>query len=541
MFKRRWFVSAVLVSVGVLAGLVISIKFNIAQPARAQQQKPPMAQVPAQADVGATDSGFEGVFEKVAADVGKAVVSISAEQNAGMGGQRRYRFRSPRNGSNPFGGNGGNPFGGEGDDNGNGNGPNDEFFRRFFDDFFGGMPDREYKRVGLGSGFIIDPEGIILTNQHVIDEADKITVTLPDGREFKAEIKGQDPRSDLAVIKINAKDLPVLRMGDSANVRSGQWVVAVGNPFGFAMQNPEPTITAGVVSALHRSLGRAMSHDKNYNDLIQTDAAINPGNSGGPLVDLKGTVVGINVAIFSTTGGNQGIGFAIPINSAKRILSRLVSGKPIEYGWLGITVQDLTQDLAQYFGLSDKNGILVVNVVQDGPGDKAGLKEGDIIKQVGDIRVNSVKELLTVVGNTEVGKKLPVKLLRDKKEMTLDVTIGTRPVEEEIAGGEGQEQGIPRPGAATIWRGLAVEELDSEAARRFQLESKEGVVVVAVKPGSPADDSELVPGDVIIEINKQKVSNLADYRKVIKTVKGQALVRTSRGYFVLKEPQGGKQ
>lgn len=487
-------------------------------PAFAAQEAVPTAPA-AQA---ATDGGFEGAIERVALNAGKGVVSISAEQNAKMGG-RRYYFRSPDGG--------GSPFGGKGSDN-------DEFFRRFFDDFFGGMPEREYKRVGLGSGFIIDPQGFILTNQHVIDEADRITVTLPDGREFKAEVKGQDPRSDLAVIKIDATDLPAVKIGDSSDLHIGQWVVAIGNPFGFAMQNPEPTVTAGVISALHRSLGRAMSHDKDYNDLIQTDAAINPGNSGGPLVNLRGEVVGINVAIFSTTGGNQGIGFAIPVNSAKRILTRLIAGKPIQYGWLGLTVQDLTQDLARYFGLSEKNGVLVVSVVADGPADKAGIREGDIIVRIGDTRVNSVKELLNVVGVSDIGKKLPVRLLRDKKETVMEVVIGVRPGEEDLA--PGQEEVIPRPGAASIWRGVAVEELDSEAARRFSLETKEGVVVVAVKSGSPADDAGLSAGDVIVEINRQKVSNLAGYQKAVKGLKGDVLVRTTRGYFVVKETSGEK-
>ena len=216
------------------------------------------------------------------------------------------------------------------------------------------MPDRDYKQVGLGSGVIIDSSGYILTNQHVIDQADKIKVTLSDGREFKGEIKGQDARSDLAVIKIVAKDLPAVELGNSEKLRIGEWVVAIGNPFGFALEGAEPTVTVGVISALHRSLGKILSRNRDYTDLLQTDAAINPGNSGGPLVNLKGEVVGINVAIFSTSGGYQGIGFAIPINAAKRIISQLIAGKEVLYGWLGITIQDLTEDMAKYFGLSIK-------------------------------------------------------------------------------------------------------------------------------------------------------------------------------------------
>jgi len=518
MGTKRWLVSAALVTMGIAAGLFIAARFNIVTVSTAQE-----APAAASAVSGGPDAGFEGAIERVSTLVGKGVVSISSEQTAKVGGARRYYFRSPE-------GSGTDQFGGEG-------GPNDEVFKRFFDDFFGGMPEREYKRVGLGSGVIIDPSGIILTNQHVIDQADKITVTLPDGREFKAEIKGQDARSDLAVIKIEAKDLPAVKMGDSASLRIGQWVVAVGNPFGFALQNPEPTVTSGVISALHRSLGRTVSRERSLNDLIQTDAAINPGNSGGPLVNLKGEVVGINVAIFSTTGGSQGIGFAVPVNTIKRILSQLISGKPVQYGWLGVSVQDLTQELAAYFGLSEKSGALVVSVIADGPGAKAGMKDGDIIRQIGDARIANVKELLNIVGSAEVGKRLPVKVLREKKEISLDLTVGNRPSDDEI-GDEGQGSGNLK--APTGWRGMDVGEPGAEGVRRPPADIKNGVMVTAVKPGSPADDAGITPGDVILEINRQKTATLADYRTAIKAAKGDALVRTARGFVILKEASGGK-
>jgi serine protease Do len=360
---------------------------------------------------------MEDAIINVAKAVGPAVVSISTEHTQKLkGGGRRYYFRSPF-GASPFG--------------------EEDPFRKFFDDFFGEMPDREYKQRGLGSGVIIDSRGYILTNQHVIDEADKITVTLSDGRDFKGVIKGQDARSDLAIIQINAHNLPVASLGDSDNLKIGQWVVAIGNPFAFAMQNPEPTVTVGVISALHRSLGRALGRDRDYNDLIQTDAAINPGNSGGPLVNIKGEVAGINVAIFTTSGGYQGIGFAIPINSAKKIIAKLIEGKKVTYGWFGVTVQDLTDELAKYFGPTDKNGALVVSVLENSPAQKAGIKESDIIKQLDNKAINNVRELLNAVGKAEVGRKVKVVVLREKKDMTLEIEVGERPenLEEVSEGG----------------------------------------------------------------------------------------------------------
>ncbi len=449
---------------------------------------------------------MEDAVIDVANTTGKAVVSISTEHTTKVKGGKRFYFNYPFGGKSPFG--------------------EDEFFRRFFDEFFGEMPDREYKQMGLGSGAIIDAEGYILTNEHVVNDADKITVTLPDGREFKGEIKGKDPRSDLAIIKINAHNLPVASLGDSDTLKIGQWVIAIGNPFGFALQNPEPTVTAGVISALHRSLGRTVSRERDYNDLIQTDAAINPGNSGGPLVNLKGEVVGINVAIFSTSGGYQGIGFAIPVNNAKRILSRLITGKKILYGWLGVTVQDLTDELAKYFGSPDKSGVLVAKVLENSPAQKGGIKESDIIKQFDNKNINNVRELLNTVGRVEVGRKVKVLVVRDKKEMTLEVEIGERPQDlQERAAEE----------TAGKWRGLAVQDLNAGNTKRFGIEEKKGVVVVDVEPNSPADTAGIIPGDVILEINKQEVKNVSDYQRKTLGLKGDALVKTARGYFLIKE------
>ena len=440
---------------------------------------------------------MEEAVINVAAVTGKAVVSISSEFTTKLTGANKYSPGSPY----------GSPYG------------DSESLRRFFEDFFGELPQKEFKRMGLGSGVIINADGYILTNEHVVSEADKITVTLPDGRQFKGEVKGKDRRSDLAVIKINASNLPSAVLGDSDGIRIGQWVVAIGNPFAFALQNPEPTVTTGVISALHRSLGRSVSLEKDYNDLIQTDAAINPGNSGGPLVNLKGEVIGINVAIFSTSGGYQGIGFAVPVNSAKRILTRLIEGKKIVYGWLGVTVQDLNDDLIQYFGLSEKTGALVAKVLDNSPAGKAGLQERDIIKQFDGKPVNNVRELLSVVGSTEVGRRIKFVVMRDKKLLTLEAVVGERP---QDLSGVGEQDLKEQPLTAT-WRGLKV------------IEDKRGGVVVAdVEPGSPAEVAGITLQDEILEINKIPVENLKDYKNATAQVRGNALVKTHRGYFLVR-------
>ena len=417
-----------------------------------------------------------------------------------------------------------NPFFGFG----SGEEPFEEFCRQFHEG-----PGQEFRRFGLGSGFIIDEQGYILTNEHVVADADKITVTLSDGREFSGEVKGKDIRSDLAVIKINAERLRAARLGDSSTVRTGQWAVALGNPFGLVGSGAavraigaEPTLTVGVVSALDRQLPRVSRQDRDYSGLIQTDAAINPGNSGGPLLNLDGEVIGINVAILTSSRGYEGIGFAIPVNKAKRVLEALIEGRKVQYGWLGIQIQDVTEDVAEYYGLSDREGVLVFQVLPESPAEQAGLRDGDIIKAFDGQPMEQGRQLIDRVSGTKVGRRIDVGILREGRRKTLSVAIGERPAELEVAGG------AP---AVKAWRGLKVSKLTAEWMGRYHLPvGSTGVLVIDVAEGSSAERAGLRVGDVINELNQMRIEDANDYSRAIAHTKGNALVRTNRGYFVLK-------
>lgn len=451
-----------------------------------------------------TAQSLEQGFVRIAQEAGPAVVSISTEQIEQV---QRYFKGHPFFGQEPF----------------------DDFFR----DFFGGEGQRqEFKRFGLGSGVIIDARGFVLTNEHVVADADKITVTLADGREFPGIVKGKDLRSDLAVVKIDAKKLPSAALGDSDGLKSGQWAIALGNPFGLVgygtpqqVLGPEPTLTVGVISALHRRLPRPVQSDRDYSDLIQTDAAINPGNSGGPLLNLKGEIIGINVAILTSSRGNEGVGFAIPINKAKAVLEALIEGRKVLYGWLGVQIQDITQDVAEYYGLTDREGVLVYQVLPNSPAAKAGLKDGDIVKAFDGTPIKSSRGLMDLVGRTKVGRQSPMDILREGKRITLSVEIGERPSEVEAVEGASGES----------WRGIRVAELTPPLVERFGLPpGTSGVIVTEIEPNSPASDANLQPGDVINEINRVRVGSLNDYRQATAQTKGNVLVRTNRGYVVIK-------
>jgi Do/DeqQ family serine protease len=294
----------------------------------------------------------------------------------------------------------------------------DEFLRKFFD-----IP---IERRILGSGVIIGEDGYILTNEHVVGNADAIEVMLADGRKFEGKVVGTDKRSDLAVIKIDATGLPVVKLGDSNKVRTGQWAIAIGNPFGIFEDNPKPTMTVGVVSALHRKLRGMGMMGRYYGDLIQTDAAINPGNSGGPLLNIEGKVVGINAAIISPSGAYSGMGFAIPINRAKEIIEDLKEGKKIEYGWLGVAIQPVDENLAEELKLPDTSGVVVVSVVSGSPASNAGIEAGDVIREYGGHVIDDPENLIEEVGRTVAGKKVSVKLMRGGEEQDIEVVIGKK-------------------------------------------------------------------------------------------------------------------
>lgn len=395
--------------------------------------------------------------------------------------------------------------------------------------FFFGMPEREFRQSGIGSGFIVNEDGYILTNEHVINGADEIKVILPDGRKYIAELTGYDIRSDLAVLKIEEKGLPYIELGDSDKVRPGQWAIALGNPFAIFENSPTPTVTQGIISAIHRSLPSSDMKNRYYGDLIQTDAAINPGNSGGPLLDIDGKVIGINVAILSRSGQSAGVGFALPINRAKRILDRLIEGKEIRYGWLGVAVQNLSPDLMRNFNLDRNTGVLVAQVLPDGPAGEAGIKRRDIITKFDTHRIESVNQLIDLVTRSEAGKAVKVEVIRNNKIKKLKVLIGESAKTQNRIEQESEKKIV-------TWRGIAVCGLTIALQDRYEIEDVDGVVVIGVKPNSPGAFAKVAEGDIIDEVNRERVDNMDDFLKKIETAEGNILVHTyNQGYVIIRD------
>jgi serine protease Do len=408
----------------------------------------------------------------------------------------------------------------------------DPFFRQFFGNM---LPQfsvpREQREHALGSGVIVSGDGYIVTNNHVVSKATQIEVLLSDKRTFKGKVMGADPQTDIAVIKIDAQNLPVVPFGDSGQMKVGDTVMAFGNPFGQYF-----TVTRGSVSAL----GRSLSDPDKFEDFIQTDAAINPGNSGGALVNVRGQVIGINTAIVSGNsgpggeGGFIGIGFAIPSNTAKHVMEDLIKTGKVSRGYLGVNIRSLDEGLAKQFKVPDMSGALVEDVTPGGPADKAGIKNGDVIRKLGGKTVGSSEQLMAAVTDINPGTEVALDILRDGKPMTIHLTLGERPANLSATPGVGQ---APSEGAL---RGITVQNLTPDLRDRLGLPpSVRGVVISELDPSSPAAQGGVQPGDVIEGINRQPVNSVADFNRLAAEAKGQTLLRINRqgnGLFVVISP-----
>jgi len=404
-------------------------------------------------------------------------------------------------------------------------GPFRDFFGEdFFERFFGEQPQRE--RRSLGSGVIVDKRGYILTNNHVIEQADEIEVRLSDKRKFTAKVIGKDSKTDLAVIKIDAPDdLPVAKLGDSTKIRIGEWAIAIGNPFGL-----DQTVTVGVISAV----GRSEVGITTYEDFIQTDASINPGNSGGPLLNLNGEVIGINTAIVAT---GQGIGFAIPISMAKEIKDRLIAQGKVVRGWLGVGIQELTEELAAQFGVKPEDGVLVGNVMKDSPAERGGMKPGDIIQEFNGTKISGVHQLQREVAQSPVGSPVRLKVLREKQPVMLTIVLGEQPTDVAAASEPGST-----PAQAAERFGLTVQDLTPELRNQLRLNTVDGVMVSSVDEAGPAARAGIRPGDVITEANREPVKSTRDFSRILGQMRrGQNLLllvrRDGNSRFVVLPPK----
>jgi serine protease Do len=382
---------------------------------------------------------------------------------------------------------GGNPF------------SDDPLFRRFFGDQF--RAPKERKASSLGSGVIVDSNGYILTANHVIQGADEIKVTLADKREFQGKIIGTDSMTDVGVIKIDATNLPAIQMGDSSKLRVGETVLAIGCPYGLSQ-----TVTMGIVSAV----GRANVGIADYEDFIQTDTAINPGNSGGAMVNVRGELVGINTAIFSTSGGYQGIGFAVPTSMAKTVMESLIQKGKVIRGWLGVSIQNLTPELAKQFELKSENGVLVGDIVEGSPAEKAGLQRGDVIVEFDGKKIEDPNQIRNMVAKIEPGGEVEVTIIRNNQEMKKKVTVTELPSDMQKTSTGAYEN---------LLKGISVQDLTPELYDKFSIPKKiKGVIITEIPEDRPAAGA-LVQGDIIQEVNREKISNIKDYGKVVSRIK----------------------
>jgi serine protease Do len=405
--------------------------------------------------------------------------------------------------------------------------PFEEFFGDRFRGFMDEFPQSPHEQSGMGSGVIIDPSGVILTNNHVVRGNGKVTVKLSDGREFDATEIKTDPRTDLAVVRIKgARNLKAAKLGDSDQLEIGDWVVAIGNPFGL-----NETVTAGIISAKGRGLGIAQRED-----FLQTDAAINPGNSGGPLINLDGEVIGINTAISSRSGGYEGIGFSIPVNLARWVSQQLITHGSVKRAYLGARIQQVTQDVARHLDVPTQQGALVSQVIKDSPAEDAGLRRGDVVTRVGQKKVNSPSELIAAIEQIPIDQKTRVEVIRDGKPIELSVTVREQPKDYGITRREREADEDREETRTTVdveELGLEVDEISDAVAKRLELDDKNGVEVVGVQRGSVAAQAGISAGDVISEVNRKPVKSLDEFRAALK--KGGLedgvllLVHTDRG------------
>ncbi len=389
----------------------------------------------------------------------------------------------------------------------------------FFEKFFGQAPGKEFKQKSLGSGFIIDKKGYIVTNNHVIEGADEIKVKLNNGNEYEGEIVGRDPNTDIALIKIKPREaLPVVELGDSDALKIGEWVVAIGSPFGL-----EHTVTAGIVSAKGRVIGSGP-----YDDFIQTDASINPGNSGGPLINMEGKVIGINTAIIAS---GQGIGFAVPVNLARGIVKQLKDKGEVTRGWLGVAIQDISPEMAEYYGIKKKKGVLVTEAFEGDPASEAGIKAKDIIIAVNGKDIENTHDLTRIIANFKVGEKVDIDVLRDGRKKTFKITIAKRE-DSDVAS-------LSPLGNKEDQLGIQVSGITQDIIRKFKIPKSEGVIVTDVLSGSKADRAGIMVGDIIKEINHKSIHDIKDYKKAIRKVKkGKEILffirRLNQGFIVIK-------
>jgi len=503
---RRLVFSAFLLFVGVIVGVVLVTEFDSVPNGRAtggvveQEQEvlaPPAVKETIVPRITRSDQPFIAVSNAVT----PAVVNISATRNGEGEGESGFPFKDP--------------------------------LKRFFGDDLFGSPHKQKKRKseGLGSGVIIKPGGLIVTNYHVIENADEILVLLADKREFSGVIVGVDPKSDLALIRIKADNLPTIPWGDSSKLQVGEYVLAIGSPFGFTQ-----TVTMGIVSAI----GRADIGLANYEDFIQTDAAINPGNSGGAMVNVQGELVGINTAIFTRSGGYMGIGFAIPSQMAQSVVASLLEKGEVVRGWLGVAIQEVTASLAQGFGLEEAKGVLISEIMAGSPAEKAGFNRGDVIVVFGDESIQDTKQLRNIVADTEVGGQIPVRIIRNKKVLTLEVLIEAQP----------KDLFVRRPSvshredrSSTLLSGIEVRNLSEALVHQFDLnENAGGVVVIAVKAESPAGEAGLKAGDLIMEVNRSLIHDIDSYESSLsESEKGEPILlligRKNRTLFLTVTPE----